>query len=87
MLASTAAIPAVSLTVPIESPRSGTQTVEMAAKSRLHDRAQGVNGNCCGDCDDLRVVNGLPGSCGILQVREHSQDGRLHGSRANEVEQ
>ena len=32
--------------MPIESPRSDTRTVEKAAKSRLHDRIQGVGGNC-----------------------------------------
>ena len=36
----------LSLNVSIESPRSDAQTVEKAAKSRLHDRIRSVSGNC-----------------------------------------
>ena len=53
--------------MPIASPRSDARTVETAAKFRLHDRIQGVSGNCwryegrldIGDLDYGQLVSGI----------------------------
>ena len=67
----------------IEPPRSDTRTAEKAAKSRLHDRGQGVGGNCRrwgkGDGAGASRSGVVPGLAAAPVIRSSKTTANRHG--------